>query len=343
LIEVNVSTNPISEVQDFDWAIISDYLIDMSPTVDGSGDIAVAFSASSASLYPSLGFTGRGVNDPIDTMGSFRWVKMGSGNDLQGRYGDYMAAVVDPSNTGIVYIGGEYFTSGASTWSTWIGGSSLQAFNVYAVPNAISFPSGGSGGATIYVSSINGYSGTVSLSASFPPGISSCSLNPTSVTINSANPKVGSTLICPSSLGGIYTVTVTGLGPTGSVSNTLVFYVYDFSLSFSSSSSVTTISATVSESSQTPYVSIPIYITTNNAWPDGQLVYFTTSTSPNPGSGMTFSFNPNPCYINHSQTVTEAFQITVNTLVPTGVYQVDVTGQNGSLQHDILVNLQVTT
>ena len=91
-------------------------------------------------------------------------------------------------------------------------------FSISASPSALTTQPGGSGSSTITVTSLNGFSGEVSLAASAPTGLSAA-LSPTSLTIASGG-SASSTLsitVSSSTAAGTYTVTVTGT--SGSLSH----------------------------------------------------------------------------------------------------------------------------
>ena len=64
-----------------------------SVAMDKQGNMALGYSASSSSVYPSLRYTGRLVSDPLSMMQSEGTLKSGSGSQLANlsRWGDYSA------------------------------------------------------------------------------------------------------------------------------------------------------------------------------------------------------------------------------------------------------------
>lgn len=84
-----------------------------------NGSICLAYSVSSESVYPSLRYTGRNINDPSGVMTVPEQVIVnGSAANFSNRYGDYAAMTVDPSNDSTFWFTGEYNTS--SSWKTRI-------------------------------------------------------------------------------------------------------------------------------------------------------------------------------------------------------------------------------
>jgi hypothetical protein len=100
-----------------------------SIAMDKAGNIALGYSASSSSVFPSLRYTGRGPADAAGTMGTETVLKAGGGSQLPnlGRWGDYSAMRVDPVDGCTFWYTNEYLkTSGTFNWSTWIGSFKLN-------------------------------------------------------------------------------------------------------------------------------------------------------------------------------------------------------------------------
>ena len=94
-----------------------------SIAMDSAGDIAVGYSASSASLNPSIRMTGRLVGDANGTMQAETLLKAGTGSQLPNlaRWGDYSAMTVDPVDDCTFWYTSEYLkTNGTWNWNTWI-------------------------------------------------------------------------------------------------------------------------------------------------------------------------------------------------------------------------------
>jgi hypothetical protein len=95
-----------------------------SVAMDKAGNIAMGYSASSSSIFPSIRYTGRLAGDPLGTMESEGSLQAGSGSQtgILRRWGDYSAISVDPSDDCTFYYTNEYLkSSGSFNWSTWIG------------------------------------------------------------------------------------------------------------------------------------------------------------------------------------------------------------------------------
>ena len=94
-----------------------------SIATDKQGNMALGYSASSASVAPGIRTTGRLVNDPLGTMQTENIVLAGVGSQTGTlhRWGDYSAMTVDPVDDCTFWYTTEYLkTSGSFNWSTRI-------------------------------------------------------------------------------------------------------------------------------------------------------------------------------------------------------------------------------
>jgi hypothetical protein len=94
-----------------------------SIAMDKSGDIALGYSVSSASVFPSVFFTGRIPTDPAGTMQSEQLIVNGTGSQTTGlsRWGDYSAMAIDPADDCTFWYTQEYIkANGRFNWSTRI-------------------------------------------------------------------------------------------------------------------------------------------------------------------------------------------------------------------------------
>ncbi|MGB8011805.1 MAG: choice-of-anchor D domain-containing protein [Terriglobales bacterium] len=108
-----------------------------SMAMDQAGDMAVGYSLSSTSVYPSIYFTGRVATDTAGSMEGEQLIVSGSGSQTggQNRWGDYSAMSVDPADDCTFWYTQEYIEStGSFNWNT-------------RISNFI-FPNCGSSGAT---------------------------------------------------------------------------------------------------------------------------------------------------------------------------------------------------
>jgi hypothetical protein len=94
-----------------------------SIAMDKVGDIALGYSASSASVFPSIRLTGRVPTDPLGALSAETEAKTGGGSQLPNlhRWGDYSSMSVDPVDDCTMWYTTEYLkASGTFNWSTWI-------------------------------------------------------------------------------------------------------------------------------------------------------------------------------------------------------------------------------
>lgn len=94
-----------------------------SIAMDKFGNIALGYSASSSSVFPSVRYTGRVATDALGTMAAETVVMAGGGSQLPNlnRWGDYSAMTVDPVDDCTFWYTNEYLkTNGTFNWSTWI-------------------------------------------------------------------------------------------------------------------------------------------------------------------------------------------------------------------------------
>jgi hypothetical protein len=92
---------------------------------DGSGDIALGFTASNASIHPQIRYATRLPGDPLGTLGSEETLTSVVVNGSQtgsNRWGDYSAMSVDPADDCTFWYTNEYYpTNGSSNWQTRVG------------------------------------------------------------------------------------------------------------------------------------------------------------------------------------------------------------------------------
>ena len=199
--------------------------------------------------------------------------------------------------------------------------SSGPNFGLSTSPSSLTLTQGSSGTSTITVTPQNGFSGSVSLSASgLPSGVTaSFSPNPAS--------SASTLTLTASSTATIGTVTVTITGTSGSLTNTTstaltVNPVGNYTLSASPSSlSITQGAAGTST----------ITVTPQNGFNAG--VSLSASGLP---SGVTASFSPNPA------TASSTLTLTASSTATTGTSTVTITGTSGSLTNTTTLTLTVT-
>lgn len=95
-----------------------------SAASDHQGNLAVAYSAASKTVYASLRYTGRLAGDPANTLQSEATMHAGSGTQTgtAARWGDYSMLAVDPTDDCTFWYSQEYYSTVATVdWKTRIG------------------------------------------------------------------------------------------------------------------------------------------------------------------------------------------------------------------------------
>jgi hypothetical protein len=166
---------------------------------DAAGDMALGYSASSASLNPSIRMTGRLAGDAAGTMQAETLLKAGTGSQQANlsRWGDYSAMTVDPVDDCTFWYTSEYLkTNGTWNWNTWIA--------------SFKFDSCGGGGPT--TGTLSGTVTNASTAAPISGATVSISGGPSTTTDSSGNYSF--TLA-----GGTYSVTASATGYNSSTTN----------------------------------------------------------------------------------------------------------------------------
>jgi hypothetical protein len=85
----------------------------MSLRADVTANASVGYSLGSATIYPSVAYAGRQPSDPLGAMGAEIVAKSGAGaqEDSSGRWGDYSAMSVDPTDDCTFWYTQEYYSN----------------------------------------------------------------------------------------------------------------------------------------------------------------------------------------------------------------------------------------
>jgi len=91
-----------------------------SIAMDAVGNIAVGYSASSRTIFPSVAYTGRLATDPLGTLQTESVIVTGAGSQTgTSRWGDYSGLTIDPIDDCTFWYTNEYLqTTGQFNWST---------------------------------------------------------------------------------------------------------------------------------------------------------------------------------------------------------------------------------
>src|ERR1041384_25984 len=305
---------------------------------DQSGDIALGFSASSTSVFPSVRSAGRLAGDPANTLAQGEtnmFTGLGSQSGTSSRWGDYSAMSIDPVDDCTFWYTQEYYPSGTTSfnWRTRIasfkfpgcGGAVTNDFSISANPTSLSLGPGNSGTSTISTAVISGSAETVALTVSGTPAGASASLSPTSVTAGGSSTL---TVNAGTAAAGTYTLTITGTAASATHSTTVMLTVTSVTNDFSISANPTSLSLSGKHSSGTSNISTAV--TSGGT----QTVTFSISGVPR---GATASFSPTSVSAGGSST------LTVNSgSARAGTYTLTVTGTGASATHSTSISLTVT-
>src|SRR5205807_2995048 len=102
-----------------------------SAAMDGQGNIAVGFSASSSGINPQIRYAARFATDPLNvlTQGEAHlYDGSGSQTGTSNRWGDYSALVIDPVDDATFWYTNEYYSAnGSFNWRTRIASFKLAS------------------------------------------------------------------------------------------------------------------------------------------------------------------------------------------------------------------------
>jgi len=213
--------------------------------------------------------------------------------------------------------------NGSGLINTLAPSASSPTFTLSASPASVTITQGGAGGpSTITVNPVDGFTGSVTLSASpLPSGVTaSFSTNPTTST------SVLTLTASSTATTGTTVVTITGV--SGSITQTTTISLTvnpPASANFTLSASPTSLSIT--RGSQTT--------STITITPSGGFAGSVTLSASGTGSGTTASFGTNPA------TNTSVLTLTASSSARTGTFTITVSGVSGSLSQTTTLSLRV--
>ncbi len=197
-----------------------------------------------------------------------------------------------------------------------------QNFTLSANPNSVTITQGSSGTSTITITPVDGFSGSVTLSASGLPNGVTATFNPNPATSTST------LTLAASATAATGTVTVTITGTSGSLSNTTT-------LSLTVNASVQSFSLSASPSSVTIAKGGASGTSTITITPSGGFSGSVTLAASGLPTGVTASFSPNPA------TSTSTLTLTASKTAKAGTATVTITGTSGSLSATTTLTLTV--
>jgi hypothetical protein len=121
----NVTNGPVTLFQQSTYQPDNTWRWMGSAAMDGSGNLALGFSASSGSINPQIRYAGRLASDPLNTLAqgeSTLFAGTGSQLGTSNRWGDYSDLTVDPVDDCTFWYTQEYYaTTSQFNWRTRIG------------------------------------------------------------------------------------------------------------------------------------------------------------------------------------------------------------------------------
>jgi hypothetical protein len=140
----NVTSGPVTVYQQSTYQPDTTWRWMGSAAMDGQGNLAIGFSASSSSIHPQLRYAGRLATDPLNTLAqgeAHLYDGAGSQNGSGNRWGDYSALAIDPVDDTTFWYTNEYYSSTTSyNWRTRIGSFKLATGNPTPTPTATPRP-----------------------------------------------------------------------------------------------------------------------------------------------------------------------------------------------------------
>lgn len=126
----NVTSGPVTKYQEATYQPDTTWRWMGSAAMDKNGDLAIGFSASSASIVPALRYAGRLAGDPLNSLAQGEatlFAGAGSQSGSGNRWGDYADLTIDPVDDCTFWFTSEYYPSGVSSfnWRTRIGSFSF--------------------------------------------------------------------------------------------------------------------------------------------------------------------------------------------------------------------------
>ncbi len=227
----NVTAGPVTVYQQSTYQPDTTWRWMGSAAMDGQGNLAIGFSASSSTINPQIRYAARLATDPVNTLAqgeAHLFDGTGSQSGTSNRWGDYSALSVDPVDDSTFWYTNEYYsTTGSFNWRTRIGSFKIASgsptptptptptpapnFSLSISPSTVTLTrNGGTANYTVTINPTGGFSSTVQLSVSGLPSGTTGSFSPNPATTSSAL-----TLnVSSSTARGSYTFTVSGTSGT---------------------------------------------------------------------------------------------------------------------------------
>jgi hypothetical protein len=334
----NAANGPFSLYQQGTFAPDATYRWMGSAAMDSAGDIGIGYSASSSSVFPGLRYTGRIPTDALGTMRAESVMLNGAGSQTGNltRWGDYSALRIDPGDDCTFWYTNQYLPSnGSFNWATFVGsfkfsncGTTTPDFSLSASPSSQTVARGGGTSYTTTVAPLNGFTGSVTLSASGLPTGATANFGTNPINGGSGTSSMSVTTSSSTPTGNF---TITDTGNSGSLTHTATVTLVvnpagtsDFSISATPSS------RTVIRGTSASYTAT---VTAVGAFTGS----VTLSVSGLP-SGASASFSPNPI---NGGSGSSTISVTTSSSTALGTFTLTMTGSSGSLTHSTTVTLVV--
>jgi hypothetical protein len=259
-----------------------------SAAVDHQGNLAVGFSASSTSLFPSIRYAGRVTTDPPNGLfqGEATLIAgAGSQTTTFQRWGDYSALVVDPADDCTFWYTTEYYGASSSlSWQTRVGSfkfASCPARSTGTLNVNVTTCSSGSPVANALVK-LN----AILWGATAANGTFSAKLDPGIYNINAEKSGVGTGLGSATvNAGGTATANVClGAGGGGTVDLSVTSLKAKAKAAVGASVSVKYTIANSGTSASDP-TTTQVFLSTNPTWDAGDTLVGSTATAAIPSGG----------------------------------------------------------
>jgi uncharacterized membrane protein len=283
-----------------------------------------------ATVAPSGGFTG-GVTLSVSGLPSGATATF-SPNPITGGSGGSTMSVTTSANTpvgsyALMITGNSGALSHSTTVTLVVNAAATPDFAIAAAPSSQAITQGTQGSYMVTVTASNGFTGSVTLSATGLPSGAGATFSPATITGGSGGSTMTTSTNTPP---GTYTVTITGTSGNVTHTTTVTLTVNSSSQSFSVSASPT--SRTVTQGSSASY--------TATVAPSGGFTgSVTLSVSGLPTNARaTFSSNPISGGSGNS-----TMRVTTSSSTPTGNYTLTITGTSGSITQSTAVTLVVNS
>jgi hypothetical protein len=121
----NVTAGPVTVFQQSTYQPDTTWRWMGSAAMDGQGNLAVGFSASSSAINPQIRYAGRLAGDPLNVLSqgeAHLFDGTGSQTGTSNRWGDYSALSIDPEDDCTFWYTQEYYaTTSSFNWRTRVG------------------------------------------------------------------------------------------------------------------------------------------------------------------------------------------------------------------------------